>query len=589
MLNFEQEEPSHPNYNKPPYVPAKIIKTNSSRAKQVREDSASASNPQVAPREDEDLETPSTSGSPPQGDVKACTNSQGEFREDSSTHDEASGDSQAYVSSTDYFAYKEVHVSDNAQFEAFLNNPVEKKAGGPGFSLLLVKITTFAYKPKGKIFPRYLSTSPSYLVFPYLITPVVLIIVPGGLRLGRQLKELVKALKMFIEAIDNYKLEDIEGQNEDLHCLEEKIPNLKFEVNSLKSVKEVEDRARSKLLEALELKIVECDSLRDADNRLEADTKTKQVVDSICMKDYSETIKKLNGKTLEYNSLRESNEKLSEDVLENVKLENSLADLVSTILRKKCENLNAINENLMDQVAKQEPQPLPLNLVAISEGNVIGDQDWKQKYDEINVKYEDAQRKLSVRDVNCPKEEYDDNLILPGGEYNKMIDLRLKKIDCKTKLRWTLFQPFNWFQLDIRDVKRDRNIGFRVTASYTNQSQLKFMNVKQSLCTLMTKKPSSWKSMFNQRLDVAYNNLGERIYDTLLQAFNFNGVFVEYLYMGHLLATCYEKIMIFINNKEGLRLLPKQTTRLPKRRGLKTFFLIVQSIGGLGWHLMNTL
>ncbi|KAF6148211.1 hypothetical protein GIB67_011986 [Kingdonia uniflora] len=64
------------------------------------------------------------------------------------------------------------------------------------------------------------------------------------------------------------------------------------------------------------------------------------------------------------------------------------------------------------------------------------------------------------------------------------------------------------------------------------------------------------KSVFSQTLDVACNDLGERRYDTLLRAFKFSGVFVEYLYMGHLLATHYEKVVIFISNKEALTFLP---------------------------------
>ncbi|KAF6146781.1 hypothetical protein GIB67_007495 [Kingdonia uniflora] len=99
-----------------------------------------------------------------------------------------------------------------------------------------------------------------------------------------------------------------------------------------------------------------------------------------------------------------------------------------------------------------------------------------------------------------PKGEYEDDIILSGrGEYQERIDSRLKKIDHKTNLRQTLFQPFNWFQLDIRDVERDGNTTFRVAASYAYKSQMKFLNVKDSLCTLMMNKPSYWKSVFSRR------------------------------------------------------------------------------------------
>ncbi|KAF6141005.1 hypothetical protein GIB67_006634 [Kingdonia uniflora] len=161
--------------------------------------------------------------------------------------------------------------------------------------------------------------------------------------------------------------ENVEGQNEDISCLE-------VEISNLKSVKEIEDQAKSELLEAIKLKNLEC------------------------------------------NSLKEINKKLSEDVCSLKKL---LADLNIQLEKKvdECETLASINEKLMKEVVNLQPQ-------------------------------------------------------------------------CFTTL------------------------------------------------------------------DVAYNNLGERRYETLLRAFNFSGVFVEYLYMGHLLATYYEKVVIFISNNEALTFLP---------------------------------
>ncbi|KAF6161985.1 hypothetical protein GIB67_020041 [Kingdonia uniflora] len=191
-----------------------------------------------------------------------------------------------------------------------------------------------------------------------------------------------------------------------------------------------------------------------------------------------------------------------------------------------------------------------LNIVPHPEENVGEAEMWKQKYEELHAKFEEAQRRLSEIDKNDkvihdrwhtkyihetkklgvwrlilkgaieggdfedledltyvelgrqftklltiaqegPKGEYEDDIILSGrGEYQEIINSRLKKIDHKTNLRQSLFQPFNWFQLDIRDVESDGNTAFRVIGSYAYQSQMKFSNVKVSLCTLMTKKPS---------------------------------------------------------------------------------------------------
>ncbi|KAF6167816.1 hypothetical protein GIB67_027594, partial [Kingdonia uniflora] len=129
----------------------------------------------------------------------------------------------------------------------------------------------------------------------------------------------------------------VEGQNEDIRHLEEKISNLKSEVISLKLTKEVKHQARSKLFEAIELKTVKCESLKEANDRLQADIQAKQVINSICEKNYSKIIKKLNDK---------------------------------------------------------------LNLSAHSEGNVARVKDLKQKYDELCTKYKEVQRKLSERDGN---------------------------------------------------------------------------------------------------------------------------------------------------------------------------------------------
>ncbi|KAF6154376.1 hypothetical protein GIB67_026832 [Kingdonia uniflora] len=353
----------------------------------------------------------------------------------------------------------------------------------------------------------------------------------------------------------------------------------------------VEDPVRSVLVEALVAKTSECAFLMEANLKMQACIQAKDVANSICEK-------KLNEKTLEC----ELNKKLVED------LRMQLADKV-----KVNETLSSINDKLMEEVyVNQEARPLPLNLVPHSEENVVEAEMWKQKYEELNAKFEEAQRRLSVRDINVkvthdrwyakyiheteklgvwhlalkgtieggdfediedltweeisrqftklltitqegPKGEDEDDIILSGrGEYQEMIDSRLKKIDQKTNLRQTLFQLFNWFQLDIRDVERDGNTVFRVAVSYVYKSQIKFLNVKDSLCTLMTKKPSYWKSIYSQRLDVAYSDLGERRYETLLRAFKFNAVFVEYLYMGHLLATYYEKVGHLYQQQGGL-------------------------------------
>ncbi|KAF6150827.1 hypothetical protein GIB67_020910 [Kingdonia uniflora] len=59
---------------------------------------------------------------------------------------------------------------------------------------------------------------------------------------------------------------------------------------------------------------------------------------------------------------------------------------------KKCETLSSINDKLMEEVyVNQEAQPLPLNLVPHSEENDhLEAKKLKQKYDELNTKFEEA-------------------------------------------------------------------------------------------------------------------------------------------------------------------------------------------------------
>ncbi|KAF6143148.1 hypothetical protein GIB67_000371 [Kingdonia uniflora] len=243
----------------------------------------------------------------------------------------------------------------------------------------------------------------------------------------------------------------------------------------------VRDPARSVLVEALAAKTGECASLMEANLRMQADIQAKDVANSIC------------EKILEC----ESKKKMVED------LQIQLADKV-----KKCETLSSINDKLMEEV---------YGVWRLALKGAIEGEDFKDTEDPT---YEELSRqftKLLTIAQEGPKGEYEDDIILSGRrEYQERIDSRLKKIDHKTNLRQTLFQPFNWFQLNIRDVERDGNTAFRVAASYTYKSQMKFLNVKDSLCTLMTKKPSYWKSIFSQRLDVAHSDLGERRYETLL-------------------------------------------------------------------------
>ncbi|KAF6159107.1 hypothetical protein GIB67_032724 [Kingdonia uniflora] len=320
------------------------------------------------------------------------------------------------------------------------------------------------------------------------------------------------ALKMFREDLDSYKLEDVIWdpyleKREDKHNFKEMAS---FTVSFTKlfpdvvNLDENDDNDDGRVLgdrggvshrENVEVphnqneggrrpgETCECTFLKEANQRLQANIQAKEVVNSIYEK------------------------KLNEKV-------------------KECETLTTINEKLMEEVVNQKPRPLPvkvthdiwyakyiheterLEMWCLTLKGVIKGGDFQDiedlTWEELSMQF----TKVLTIAQEGPKGEYQDDIILLGrGEYQERIDSRLKKIDHKTNQRQTLFQPFNWFQLDIHDVKRDGNTTFRVAVSYAYLIQMKFLNVKESLCTLMTKKPSYWKSVFSQRLDVAYSDL----------------------------------------------------------------------------------
>ncbi|KAF6157459.1 hypothetical protein GIB67_004397 [Kingdonia uniflora] len=119
-------------------------------------------------------------------------------------------------------------------------------------------------------------------------------------------------------------------------------------------------------------------------------------------------VEALATKTLEC----ESNKKLVED------LRMQLANKV-----KENETLSSINDRLMEEVyVNQDERPLPLNLVPHSEENVVEAEMWKQKYEELNAKFEEAQRRLSERDRNTAnnkitKEKRFKNILVDSTKY----------------------------------------------------------------------------------------------------------------------------------------------------------------------------
>ncbi|KAF6152017.1 hypothetical protein GIB67_010591 [Kingdonia uniflora] len=130
-----------------------------------------------------------------------------------------------------------------------------------------------------------------------------------------------------------------------------------------------------------------------------------------------------------------------------------------------------------------------LNLVPHSEENVVEVEMWKQKYEELNVKFEEAQRRLSKRDRN--------------GVWHLVLKGTIKGGDFKDT------EDPTWEDLSRQFTK---------------------------LLTITQEGPK-----------------GEYEDDIILSG---RGEYQERIDSSHLLATYYEKVVIFISNKEALTFLP---------------------------------
>ncbi|KAF6155452.1 hypothetical protein GIB67_019978, partial [Kingdonia uniflora] len=151
----------------------------------------------------------------------------------------------------------------------------------------------------------------------------------------------------------------------------------------------------------------ECAFFMEATGRIQANIEAKNLANSICEK-------KLNEKILEY----KTNTKLLKDltlecestkkILEDQRLEcesnkKLVEDMRMQLAAKANETgtLGKINDKLMDKVyVHQIEVPLPLNIASHPEENVGEAEMWKQKYEELHVKFEETQRRLSEIDRN---------------------------------------------------------------------------------------------------------------------------------------------------------------------------------------------
>ncbi|KAF6171082.1 hypothetical protein GIB67_010950 [Kingdonia uniflora] len=210
--------------------------------------------------------------------------------------------------------------------------------------------------------------------------------------------------------------------------------------------------------------------------------------------------------------------------------------------------------------------------VVIPKGEPVPSRDLHKKIDELTIKYEDAVKRLKEKESfgelaekddpifielfdqydrfytiaqQGPKGDYQEDFTVMGGNQDKLMEVRRANVVLKKKINETLFQLYVKYHLDVRGVQgEDGNSAFRVPTIIKHQSQNQFMKVINLLGSLMAKDPAFWKTVFSQSLDTSFSSRGEMVYEQLRRACSYGGQHVEYRHMRHLLATCYEKVVV---------------------------------------------
>ncbi|KAF6156066.1 hypothetical protein GIB67_010990 [Kingdonia uniflora] len=89
-----------------------------------------------------------------------------------------------------------------------------------------------------------------------------------------------------------------------------------------------------------------------------------------------------------------------------------------------------------------------------------------------------------------------------------------------------------------------------------NEQKTKLVEDLRIKTTIDTYNASLALELAKQPLDARFSSRGKKMYDQLRRACSYGGQHVEYRHMGHLLATCYEKVVVFISNHKTYTFLP---------------------------------
>ncbi|KAF6168621.1 hypothetical protein GIB67_005233 [Kingdonia uniflora] len=286
-------------------------------------------------------------------------------------------------------------------------------------------------------------------------------------------------------------------------ALVEHITALKEEVQKMKDQKKQKNKKETykMITKKLTEKATECKQLRARIEQMKQDRKLNDVVHEQYVKSFEKLPAKLEEKTKECQVLKVKNTKL----VENMRIK-TCVDTSNASLRKECKLLQDINAKLGKQSERQHLEPVP--------------EAWRQA-----MKKEFYSGELTEKDNPTFIELFD--------QYDKI---------------YTIAQQ--------GPKGEDGNSAFRVPTTIKHQSQNQFKMVMNSLESLLTKDPTFWKTVFSQSLDTRFSSRGGMVYEQLRRACSYDGQHVEYRHMGHLLATCYEKVVVFISNHEAYTFLP---------------------------------
>ncbi|KAF6146873.1 hypothetical protein GIB67_018526 [Kingdonia uniflora] len=387
----------------------------------------------------------------------------------------------------------------------------------------------------------------------------------------------------FREALDNYKLEDVvwdlyRDKRDSLHAFKE----VNFFYGALANDSGIHQRKpvsanahgdtpvhqSEDIAEQYDASTSECDMLKETIEQMKEEIELTRVVDEQCALEFADLPRQLDAKCKEIEKLKAANTILMEQI--DMQLSPATPSVPDTTLAKKYEDLLAAYEDIKKKlIAKEDYRQKLVNTEERMKSLEANNSEWHRKL----VNSEERKKTLEVDNNEWeiwrqalkkalpkqqgPKGDYQEDLVSTAVTLENVVIARREKMVKKNKMQELLFQPWTKYLVDIRGVEiSDNNSGFRATAAIQHQNQHRFPDVMKSLKIFLYKDPAFWKSIFSQTLGIQFTADGGYACQILLQACSYGHQHVEYRHMAYLLATYYEKVVVFISHTEAYTFLP---------------------------------